>query len=280
MTAPAFDVFLESIGRIGDAAVADDPTMPVLRAGAARIQALPAVTVDSLAQVITENPEWIRLLGLAVGLSQEQLQVTLHQQFGTRSYARLARRPAAVVTTLDELGLLDRVGNERARTYAYSDILLARYGSRATAGRAIGRGRALEDAVQRIVRELRLPHVMRTTFEGQARRTAPCDLAIPKGGRDARIVVGIKGFNSTGSKMTDARREIEEMANVRLPTQVVYAVVDGLAWHSRQSDLRAIHQLWERREIDGLYAQATFDQFKDELADAARVLRLEPADAG
>jgi hypothetical protein len=47
-----------------------------------------------------------------------------------------------------------------------------------------------------------------------AGRTAPCDLAIP--GTDAVIVVAARGFDSTGSKLTDAVREVEEMTDVRL----------------------------------------------------------------
>ncbi|MFV2062993.1 MAG: hypothetical protein ACC726_05695 [Chloroflexota bacterium] len=274
MTAPPFDDFLASIDRIGDATVADDPTAAVLAEGAVRLQSLTEVSEAGLGELIAENPQWIRLLGLAVGLSQEQLLVRLHQEFSTRSFARLARQPLAVVQALDELGLLDRITEDRARTYDYSDVLLARYESRATAGRAIGRGRKLEDAVEEIVKGLRLPYQMRTSFVGQAHRAAPCDLAIPEGGAPARVVIGIKGFNSTRSKMTDARREIEEMATIRLPTQFVYIVVDGLAWHSRKSDLRAIHSLWEGRQIDGLYAQATFGRFRDDVADAARILRL------
>jgi hypothetical protein len=188
---------------------------------------------------------------------------------GTRSYRIAAKHADVVVTALDALGLVERIIAERSRTYSYRDILLARYGSRATAGRAIGRGRALEDIAESVVNELGLPHTMRTRFVGQGNRTAPCDLAIPEGGSGARIVVGIKGFNSTGSKLTDARREIEEMAAIRLPRQYVLAVVDGLGWLGRQADLRRICDLLEDHELDGLYTQATMDQFRLDLSEAA-----------
>lgn len=278
MVAPPYVDFLASIGRIEEGAVVADPTADEIASGAARLQAIGDVTVDSLAEMVTENPEWIRVLGLAVGLTQEQLQMTLHLAFNTRSYARLARDSQAVVGALDALGLVERIRDERGRSYGYGDVLLERYGSRARAGRAIGRGRALEDSVEAIVTGLRLPHVMRTRFQGQGGRSAPCDLAIPGGDAEARIAVGIKGFNSTGSKLTDARREIEEMATTRLPRQVVLAVVDGVGWRSRQSDLKAIHQLWARDEIDGLYTQATLDQFRDDVAEAVRLLGIAPAD--
>ena len=61
-------------------------------------------------------------------------------------------------------------------------------------------------------------------------------------GGNAAIAVAAKGFDSTGSKLTDAVREIEEMADVRLPRQFIMAVIDGIGWKSRQSDLRRIYR--------------------------------------
>ncbi|ETW24051.1 hypothetical protein MGAST_10660 [Mycobacterium gastri 'Wayne'] len=81
-------------------------------------------------------------------------------------------------------------------------------------------------------------------------------------------------FDSTGSKLTDAVREIEEMADVRLPTQCIMAVIDGIGWKSRQADLRRIHFLWTNKQIDGMYTLSNLDQFRDDLALAARLRHL------
>jgi hypothetical protein len=89
-----------------------------------------------------------------------------------------------------------------------------------------------------------------------------------------RIIVAAKGFNSTGSKLTDAVTEIERMAEVRTPTQYVFAAIDGIGWKSRQADLRRIHRLWVDRRIDGMFALTTLDQFRVELEGAARRLGL------
>jgi hypothetical protein len=272
----SFEAFLASLGRIGEGIAVADGTTDTISEGGARLEDLARVDRPSLAGLVEQNPEWIRVLGLAVGLSQEQLQVNLNQWVGTRSYRVAARRSAEVIAALDELGLVARIEAERGLTYRYRDILLARYGSRATAGRAISRGRALEDVVQAVVDELRLPRVMRTRFAGQGGRTGPCDLAMPGGGEKAQIVVGIKGFNSTGSKLTDATREIEEMAAVRMPRQYVFAVVDGLGWRGRKADLRRIHALLERHDLDGLYTQATMTQFREDVSDAAKRCGIEP----
>jgi hypothetical protein len=93
-------------------------------------------------------------------------------------------------------------------------------------------------------------------------------------GDHAEIVVAAKGFDSTGSKLTDAVREIEEMADVRLPRQYVMAVIDGIGWKSRRADLKRIYALWARDQINGMYTLANIDQFRDDLEDAARRLRL------
>lgn len=92
--------------------------------------------------------------------------------------------------------------------------------------------------------DLGLPYATRTRFEGRNSRTAPCDLAVPGAGGAAQIVVAAKAFDSTGSKLTDAVREMEEMADVRRPSQFVMAVIDGIGWLSRANDLRRIHALW------------------------------------
>lgn len=106
-------------------------------------------------------------------------------------------------------------------------------------------------------------------------RTAPCDLAIPSDSTP-EVVVAAKGFDSTGSELTDAVREIEEMADVRLPRQTVYAVIDGIGWKSRQADLRRLHQLWETQQIHGMYTLSALDVFRQDLAEAARLRGLLP----
>ena len=135
-------------------------------------------------------------------------------------------------------------------------------------------GRRLEDEIEAIANDLGLPSVVRTRFTGRGGRTAPCDLAIPAGDTHAQIVVAAKGFDSTGSKLTDAVREVEEMANVRLPAQFVMVVVDGIGWKSRQADLRRIYDLWASSHIDGMYTLASLDTFRSDLDSAARLRRL------
>lgn len=69
-------------------------------------------------------------------------------------------------------------------------------------------------------------------------------------------------------------REIEEMAEVRLPTQFVMAAVDGIGWKSRGADLRRIYDLRNQDRIDGLYTLNTLGEFRADLDHAARRLEL------
>jgi hypothetical protein len=104
--------------------------------------------------------------------------------------------------------------------------------------------------------------------------SAPADLAIPAGGAAARIVVAAKGFNSTGSKQSDAVGEVETMARVRRPTQYVMAAIEGIGWKSRRADLRRLYDLWADGEIDGMYTLAALGRFRSDVEAAARRVGL------
>lgn len=99
-------------------------------------------------------------------------------------------------------------------------------------------------------------------------------LSIPGGGEEALIVGAVKGFDSTGSKLTAPVREIEEMAAVRLRRQFLLAFVEGIGWLRRRADLRRIYQLWADRAIDGLYSLTRRGEFQQDIAAAARRLGL------
>ena len=142
-----------------------------------------------------------------------------------------------------------------------------------TATQAGQSGRKVEDEIEAIAADLGLQYQTRTQFTGRNGRIAPCDLVVPDSG-SAQIVVAAKGFDSTGSKLRDAVREIEEMAEIRLPRQFVIAVIDGVGWKNRQYDLRKIHDLWVAQQIDGMYTLATLDQFRDDLEEAARLRHI------
>lgn len=269
---PDPDAYLARLRRLTTHA---DPTAgseaaATIRAAGDSLDALRSVDPPSLAAWVARHPADVYTLGLVVGLSQEKLKNLLRVAFGTTSWTKAATAdPAGVVAWLDaEFGLLAALDAQRRRTYTFGDVLAARGTSRQVAGAAGAAGKLIEDAVEGIVRELGLPYAMRGRFVGRNGDTGPADLAVPDF-EHALVAVACKGFDSTGSKLTAAVSEVTEMANVSFAHQYVLAVVDGIGWLNRQGDFRRMHALLETRRIDGLYALADLDAFREDLRAAA-----------
>jgi hypothetical protein len=274
---PTFDEYLSTLGRLSAHVdpMLTSPEAERIRDACASLASLAEVTIKSLSDWAKANPKDADVLALTVGLTQERMKNVLRDQFDTSGIVTLAReRPVDLVTWLDtEYNLVPTITVQRRREFTFGDVLVARAGSRVRATSAGVSGRKVEDEIEAIAVGLGLEVQTRTRFEGRNGRTAPCDLLILQG-TTQHIAVAAKGFDSTGSKLTDAVREIEEMADVRKPTQFIMAVIDGIGWKSRQADLRRIHALWESGQIDGVYTLVTLDRFRDDLEDAARRLGL------
>lgn len=272
-----FEEYLNSLGRLTAHIdpTASTPEADEIKDAADSLVSLDEITAESLAAWVQERPTFVPVLGLAVGLSQEKLKNSLRNEFDTSGWVTLARqRPAELIEWLDEdFDLIRLVSTQRSRTYGFGDLLVARAGTRVTATSAGVSGRKVEDEIEAIAKSLGLPYQTRSRFTGKGGRSAPTDLVIPSAA-DAQIVVAAKSFDSTGSKLTDAVREIEEMAEVRLPRQFVMAVIDGIGWKSRKADLRRIHALWQNNIIDGMYTLSSLDVFRNDLEDAVRRLDL------
>jgi len=270
---PTFDEYVASLGHLTAHIdpTASTPEAAAIKEAADSLTALAAINADTLTRWVAEHPQAVPALGLTVGLSQERLKNALKHAFDTSGWVTLARdRPADLVSMLDrDYDLVRQVVAQRANSYTFGDVLVARAGTRVTATSAGVSGRRVEDEIEAIALSLGLPCETRTRFIGRNSRDAPCDLAIPNGA-GAHIVVAAKGFDSTGSKLSDAVREIMEMADVRQPRQYVMAVIDGIGWKSRLADLRRIYQLWQTQQIDGMYTLGTLDVFRADLAEAAR----------
>lgn len=282
MSKPTFDEYVSTLGRLSEHV---DPTIETVESGEIRLAArtlaqLPEVNVTTLRVWASTHPDSVPVLGLTVGLSQEKLKNSLRDALGTTSWRTLAcDRPQELVEYLDDaFGLVRLVEAQRHRTYDFGDLLVARAGTRGTALRAGRSGRGLEDEIEHVAMELGLDYALRGRFTGRNGNTAPADLIVPSTDAPA-IVVAAKGFDSTGSKLTDAVREIVEMAEVRLPRQTVYAVIDGIGWKGRMADLRRIHELWMTDQIDGMYTLGSLDSFRLDLHEAARLRGLLPDDA-
>ena len=264
------------LGRLQRITTHVDPTAPSAAADAIRqaadsLDGLLFVDRATLTAWVAGRPRDVYALGLTVGLSQEKLKNLLRSEFGTTSWAKAVGQhgPAAVVEWLDEqFGVVESLERQRNRSYTFGDVLAARGTTRTTASSAGTAGLVIEDAVEAIVQRLGLPYEMRGRFVGRNGETGPADLAVP-GFRDALITVACKGFDSTGSKLTAAVTEVQQMAEVRFASQYVFAVVDGIGWNARQGDFRRMYALLETHRIDGLYTLADLEALEADLRRAA-----------
>lgn len=273
-----YDGFLNSLSNLQQITPRRDPDMLIKVSHIVdELKKIGIIDRNSLARLINKFPETVPIICTSAGLGQEQLKNQLRHNMGTPGWRTLARNNAdSLIEFLDnEYDLVSAINEEMSKEWTYSDVILERHlWSKKSGAQSVGRGKTVEDEVENLVKTMNLPYQMRTRFiGGRGDETAPCDLAIPSGGDQAMIVVGMKGFNSTGSKLSDAVVEIEKMASVRLPRQYVFAVIDGIGWLSRQSDLRRLFSLWENRSIDGLYTLKHLHLFKEEIKKAA--IRLE-----
>jgi hypothetical protein len=278
MTLPSIHEYMASLTNLS---AASDPTAitaegAVIAAAGGAMADLEEISPAALAELIREHPEYVPALGYAVGLSHEGLKNVMKHHLGTSGWITLAKEdPESIVAMLDkEYDVVRLVEVQRRRAYDFGDVLIARAGSRARAAAAGDRGRRVEDEIELVVQSLGLPYQMRTQFTGRGGASSPADLAIPAGGAAAQIVVAAKGFNSTGSKQSDAVGEVETMARVRRPTQYVMAAIDGIGWKSRRADLRRLYDLWADGEIDGMYTLSTLDRFRSDVEAAARRVGL------
>lgn len=272
MATQDFDGFLAGLSSLVEPTpLVDLPQHAEIRTAAEHLLYLRPVDRSALSATIAEHPEWVPTLALVVGVSQERLKNYLKHRFGSSGWAMLARtKAAALIQELDkDYGLVAQLKADCARQFTLADVLIARAGGRQSAGQSVKRGRRLEDEVEKIAQSLSLPYQLRTQFTGSGKEDLPCDLAIPAGGASAKIVCAVKGFDSTGSKLSDAVKEIRQLADYRRPTQFIFAIVDGIGWLSRKSDLRAIFALWEERRIDGLYSLTSLPEFAAALSEAA-----------
>lgn len=278
MAIPSFDEYLSSLGRLTphEPPMAVTPVSVAIKEAAESLKQLDEVTVESVAGWAAEHWRNADVLGLVVGMGLEKLRNAVMDAFDTGGWKTLAKeRSVEYVTMLDDqFDVIRQLTVQRSRGYDFGDLLVARAGGRVTATRAGRSGRDLEDAIEAIANKLKLPYETRTRFTGR-NGTAPADLAIPDGA-NAVIAVAAKGFDSTGSKLRDAVREIAEMAEVRLPRQYIMAAVDGIGWKSRKYDLQRIYDLWASNRIEGLYSLASMDRFEADLLDAARRNGLLP----
>lgn len=155
---------------------------------------------------------------------------------------------------LDSLGLPTQMAATINYQPVWSDILKERLRSgRGSAIQGQKRGRGLEDFTEVLVREVfGDAYETRCTFTGADGKTAKCDIAIPDRNRP-RIVIEVKGYNATGSKMTDIIGDLDAIIDAKRHDTTLMFVTDGSTWAARLSDLRKIVERQNQGKIARIY---------------------------
>lgn len=220
------------------------------------------VTEHDLANELEENEQFLDVARLFLGRGQEPTAHMLCAALSesSMSWAKLRSLaksdPHRVAEALVELGLEETIDEQVGRHWQVEDVLIDRY--KMTRGRAIAgqrRGRALEDQVQRVLESEEIPFQRGVTFVGKKDETAKCDFAIPTK-QHPKIVIESKGFEATGSKLTDFLGDVLKIVHAKDYHMYFFLVTDGRGWHNRISDLRKIIEYHASGDVDMVYTTA------------------------
>jgi hypothetical protein len=247
----------------------------------ARLTALPRKTVysrDDIADLLDDNfEEGLLCARLFLVLSKDSMEADLRRELpgGGIGIKRYQADPAAFIDALERMGLIEKMEATINHEPVWSDILVERL--RAGRGSAISgqkRGRGLEDFVEALVGEVfGKAYEARCIFTGADGKSAKCDIAIPNRSRPS-IVIEVKGYGATGSKMTDIIGDLDAIIDAKRHGTRLFFVTDGITWKQRASDLKKIVERQNQGKIDRIYTTQMRDRFVDDLRSLKEMLGL------
>lgn len=201
-------------------------------------------------------------------LSKDNMTIELTRELGEGGIGikRYKVDRERFLDAFDRLGLPGLMTTTINYQPIWSDILLERLRSgRGSAIQGQKRGRGLEDFAEALVKEVfGSAYETRCTFTGADGKTAKCDIAVPDKGRP-RIVIEVKGYNATGSKMTDIIGDLDAIIDAKRHDTTLLFVTDGSTWTARRSDLRKIVERQNQGKIARIYTMKMADEFLADL---------------
>jgi hypothetical protein len=254
-----------------------DPTahklVQLLMGSVARLKRLKRpVSTEDLTSLLEEAPTFLDVCRLFLGKGQETVGLSLCQELGITpvNWARLRSMaksdPARMAQALTALGCVGTINEQIHKKWRVEDVLIERY--KMSRGRAIAgqkRGRGLEDEVQAVLRGMEIPFERGVTFTGRKGATAKCDFAIPNR-KHPKIVMEVKGFEATGSKLTDFLGDVLKIGQAKDYHMYFFLITDGRGWFSRKSDLKKLVEFHREGLIDMIYTRARLN----DLAESVR----------
>jgi DpnII restriction endonuclease len=214
---------------------------------------------------------------LFLGLSDDTMSGELRRLLGDGGIGvtRYKKDKVRFLDVLDDLGVPQAMTVTINHKPVWSDILVERL--RSGRGSAISgqkRGRGLEDFAEAMVRDVfGSNYETRCTFTGADGKSAKCDVAVPDRSRP-RIVIEVKGYGATGSKMSDIIGDLDAIIDAMRRDTYLLFVTDGMTWKDRLSDLKKIVDRQNQGKIARIYTTSMRDEFREDLESLKGILQL------
>lgn len=251
----------------------DDDSRKVLESIQQVVDKIGDRTIDQsfIETILIENPYALDVFRLFLDLSQDVLANEMRVRGVKGDFTNVRRKcqneAERITQVLVDLGLIDAIDAHRSHKWTLQDILWDRYGHmRGRAMTAQKRGAALEDAVESILKELEdeigLTYYRGGNFISSSGEMAKADFTVPSR-ESPRIIIEAKGYEATGSKLTDVLGDILKVLRVKDKSTHYFFVTDGIGWHRRLSDLKKIVEHHRRGDIEMIYTMSTLPALKD-----------------
>jgi hypothetical protein len=229
-----------------------------------RLKRIP--TQEDLEEAFESEPAFLDVCRLFLDKGQESVAHMICDILGGRrmGWQRLRRLASEdsdrIAKVMVELGIPEIIQQGILRKWRVEDVLIERY--KMSRGRAIAgqrRGRDLEDEVESILQKTKVPFERGVTFVGKKGERAKCDFAIPAK-EHPNIVMETKGFEATGSKLTDFLGDVLKIGQAKDYHMYFFVITDGRGWFHRQSDLKKLVKYHDEGLVDMIYTRARLKQ--------------------
>lgn len=243
------------------------------------IEIKPAYRADDVQGLLDDHfDHGILCCRLFLALSNDAMDAELRRLLGSGGIGkkRYQADKAAYIKVLEALGLFEAMSTLINHKPVWSDILVERLRSgRGSAIQGQKRGRGLEDFAEVIVKEVfgEGGYEARCMFSGADGKRAKCDFAIPDRNRP-RIIVEVKGYGATGSKMTDIIGDLDAIIDAKRHDTALLFLTDGITWKARVADLRKIVTRQNEGKITRIYTTKMASQLKEDLETLKAELRI------
>ena len=237
-----------------------------------------AYSRDDIAALLDDDFErGILCARLFLAMSKDTMETELRRELGEGGIGvkRYKADKDGYLAVLEGLLLLEAMATTINYEPVWSDILVERLRSgRGSAIQGQKRGRGLEDFAEALVKEVfGDAYETRCTFTGADGKTAKCDVAVPDRGRP-RIVIEVKAYNATGSKMTDIIGDLDSIIDAKRHDTILLFVTDGMTWKARISDLKKIIERQNQGKIARIYTTKMREAFLDDLRSLKSSVRI------